>query len=55
MFSKKVTDFLTENPEITMVSLGWSLYWRTALAFMLVYFAAIAVVALLIGLTNLLK
>lgn len=44
MFNLKFSKFLEEHPDITMVSLGWSLLWRV---WVLVYgiIIAIAVIA----------
>ncbi len=28
MFNPKIEDFMEDNPDITMIGLIWSLYWR---------------------------
>ena len=45
MFNPKVSDFLEENKDKTMIGFAWSLYWRI----MLVVYGAIFAIAFLIG------
>ena len=39
MINPKFSEFIEENPKITMLSLAWSLYWRIAIVIFIVAFA----------------
>jgi hypothetical protein len=38
MFESKFKDFMEKNPNITMLSLAWSLYWRLGVVMFVVAF-----------------
>jgi len=40
---KKLKDFLAENPDITIIGLAWSLFWRIHLLLFVAYFGFIVV------------
>ena len=51
MFNPKVSDFLKQNPDKTVIGLFWGGYWRLIVAFygiVLVLWGLLAVIGLLI-------
>ena len=45
--NEKLTEFLEENKDITVLGFAWSLYWRLVIAIFVVYLVVLAVVLLL--------
>lgn len=46
-FNPKLTDFLAEKPNLTIIGLYWAGYWRLVVAIMAVYLASAIVMAIL--------
>jgi len=53
IMNPKISKFIKDHPDMTVVGLAWALYWRLILTFITIYFSVlllILIVATIIGL-----